>query len=148
MVWMISFIHMTLNYIENYSAIADFRALRFTAANTSVLSLLVSTIRFLTKDISTGTVTASLNHTPQISLQEDFSSSDNNLHVARITVRFTLRLADYRQSVRFSAKPLNTQDQSFSTEPLQSQSLCNVLSGEVMDLSFTNIAGPRQRSHS
>jgi hypothetical protein len=35
-----------------------------------------------------------------------------------------------------------------STEPLQSHSLCNILSDERMGLSFTIAAGPRQRCHS
>jgi hypothetical protein len=37
---------------------------------------------------------------------------------------------------------------SFSTERLQSWSLCNILSDEEMGLSFTIAAGPRQSSHS
>jgi hypothetical protein len=36
----------------------------------------------------------------------------------------------------------------FSTEPLRSESSCNILSDERMGLSFTIAAGPRQRGHS
>jgi hypothetical protein len=45
-----------------------------------------------------------------------------------------------------SLKP--TTSFSFSTEPLQSQSLCNILSDERIGLSFTIAAGRRQRSYS
>jgi hypothetical protein len=45
------------------------------------------------------------------------------MHVSdtKVTVRVTLRLADYCQSVHLGIKPLDTHDQRFfSTEPLQS----------------------------
>jgi hypothetical protein len=46
-------------------------------------------------------------------------------------------------------QPLETQGQQFfSTEPLQSQSLRNILSDERIGLSFTTAAGPRQRNNS
>jgi hypothetical protein len=58
-------------------------------------------------------------------------------------------MAVYRQSARLAAKPLETRDKSFlSTEHLRLQSLCNILSGERMGLSFTIAADPRQLSHS
>jgi hypothetical protein len=58
----------------------------------------------------------------------------------------TLRLADYRQSVRLGAKPLETHDHYFfSAEPLRS---CSILSDERIGVSFTIAAGPNQRSHS
>jgi hypothetical protein len=67
----------------------------------------------------------------------------------RVRVRVTIRLAVHRQSVRLGAKPLETHDQqSFLTEPLQSWSLCNIITHERAGLSFTISAGPRQRSQS
>jgi hypothetical protein len=66
-----------------------------------------------------------------------------------VGVRVTARLVSYGQSVRLSPKPLETHDQQsfFSTEHLRSYSLCNILSDEKLDLSFTIAAGLRQRSH-
>jgi hypothetical protein len=61
----------------------------------------------------------------------------------KIKVKITLRLKVYSQSVRFGVKPLETQDQRFffSTEPLWSWSLCNILSDEKMGLSLMNVLG-------
>jgi hypothetical protein len=58
-------------------------------------------------------------------------------------VRVTSQLAVYCQSVHLVAKPLEAHDQRlhFSTELLQSQSLCNILSDENMGLSFMNMLG-------
>jgi hypothetical protein len=67
----------------------------------------------------------------------------------RVRVRVTLRLAVYRQSVRFDDKPLETHDQYIlPNEHLLLQSLYNILSHERMSLSFITLASPRQRSHS
>jgi hypothetical protein len=44
--------------------------------------------------------------------------------------------------------PWDSRPVFFLTEHLRSQSLCNILSNESLDLSFTIAAGPRQRSHS
>jgi hypothetical protein len=66
-----------------------------------------------------------------------------------VRVKFTLRLAVYRQLVRLGDKPLQTNEQYFfPTEPLRSKSLRNILSDERMGLSFTIVDAPRQRSHS
>jgi hypothetical protein len=67
--------------------------------------------------------------------------------IFRVRVTVTLRLAVYSQSVRLGAKPLETHDQYFLTEHLRLYSLCYILYDERMGLSFTIVAGPRQRSH-
>jgi hypothetical protein len=54
-----------------------------------------------------------------------------------IKVKVTLRLAVYRRSVRLGVKPLENHDQRlFLIEPLQSWSLCNTLSDEMIGLSL------------
>jgi hypothetical protein len=69
-------------------------------------------------------------------------------HLVRLRISVTLRLAIYRQSVRLSAKHLETRGQiSFQLNNFF-QSLCNILSDERMDLSFTISASPRQGIHS
>jgi hypothetical protein len=62
-------------------------------------------------------------------------------------------LYDWRftaKSVRLGDKPLETHDQKFYflTESFRLQSLRNILSDERIGLSFTIVAGSRQRSHS
>jgi hypothetical protein len=59
----------------------------------------------------------------------------------KVKAKVTSRLAVYRQSLRLGAKPLETQEFFFSTEPLRSQSLCNILSDEKMGLSLMNMLG-------
>jgi hypothetical protein len=56
-------------------------------------------------------------------------------------------MAVYYQSVRLGDKPLKTRGYwfYFIAETLR---LCNILSDERMDVSFTIASGPRQRSHS
>jgi hypothetical protein len=68
----------------------------------------------------------------------------------RVRAKVTLRMAVYHQSVGLGSEPLETHDKQFyfPTEHLRLQSLCNILSDEMMGLSFTIAAGPRQRSHS
>jgi hypothetical protein len=65
-------------------------------------------------------------------------------------VKFSLRPAVYRQSFRLGDKLLQNHDQQFyfPTEHLLLLSLCNILSDEMMGLSFTVVAGLRQRNHS
>jgi hypothetical protein len=59
-----------------------------------------------------------------------------------VKVRVTLRLAVYRQSVLLRDKPLETHDNTFfATEPLRSESLCNILSDDRMGLSLMNMLG-------
>jgi hypothetical protein len=54
----------------------------------------------------------------------------------------------YRQSVRLVAEPLETHGQnSFPQLNICSRSPYKTLSDEMMDLSFTIAAGPRQRSN-
>jgi hypothetical protein len=71
------------------------------------------------------------------------------LILVRVRVRVTLRLAVYRQSLRLGDKPLETHDQIFyfPTDRLRLYSSCNILSDEMMGLSFT-IATGQQLSHS
>jgi hypothetical protein len=51
-------------------------------------------------------------------------------------------------SLSWRQAPWDSRPSVFSTEPLRSQSLCNILSDERIGLSFTITAGPRQRIHS
>jgi hypothetical protein len=60
----------------------------------------------------------------------------------KVKVEVTLRLEVYRQTFHLGVKPLETHDQRpSSTEPLWSQSLCNILSDEKMGLSLMNMLG-------
>jgi hypothetical protein len=66
-------------------------------------------------------------------------------NVWSVKVRVTLRLAVYHQSVRLGGYILEAHDQRFffSTEPLRSQSLCNILSVEKMALPLWSVARPK-----
>jgi hypothetical protein len=68
----------------------------------------------------------------------------------RVKVEVILLLALCSQSVRLGDKPLRLTTSNFCSQnkPLLLYSLRNNLSNERMGLSFTNAAGPRQRSHS
>jgi hypothetical protein len=60
----------------------------------------------------------------------------------KVKARVTSWLAVYHQSVHLGAKPLETRDQFFfTTEPLRSESLCNILSDEKVGLSLMNMLG-------
>jgi hypothetical protein len=58
--------------------LTDLHTLQFTITHTSVLSLLVSTIRFLATAFNTATITVSLNYTLQISLTTAHVKSSNH----------------------------------------------------------------------
>jgi hypothetical protein len=66
------------------------------------------------------------------------------VHSLALRVRVTLQLTVYCPSVHLGTKLLEDHDQRLfisATEPLQSYSLCNVLSDEKMGLSLRNMLG-------
>jgi hypothetical protein len=101
---------------------------------TSVLSLLVSTSRFLATDFNTGTITVSPNYTLQISHRpssESYVPTDGQ-----------------PASLSWNKAAIRGLRPDFISQSCAGLLMWGALSDDRAGLSFTTAAGPRQRSHS
>jgi hypothetical protein len=123
--WMIGFIHTfytPLRITNNYRAIADVHARVHRHTQYRPQSLTLSTSHSLVTDFNTGRITISLwlQHTWSLLFTASFISCHLfsiirlpspeilSILILAVKVKFTLRLAVYRQAVRLGVKPFET----------------------------------------